>query len=457
MESICILGAGLYGSYLANALAEKFDQAQILLIDTGNSTTKTEGEAGFLSFIRQELYTSIKEGRFFGLGGTSARWAGQLLFFSEHDCLNDERVDEIRKANIDYKDRVLKRFFKKAPYLEDYEIEKGIFFKQGIWLKYSQRNFFKFFNIKLNKNIKVLNDTRIIKLNITGKQLSGITIKNQSTIKTIEADRFYLTCGAFESMRLLGVSGIYDLEKITSGFCDRVSIKGFTIQETKAKILDVDLSQKIIKNSLLVSRIIGEVGGSSFYVKPIFNNDFAFIRQLKNLITKKNPFSLKLFLKGIKETRHIILFLYHYYIYKRLYIYKGWDIFIDMEIGQNSNKFMLSDETDLYGEAGLNIFFKIPSSTIDKLKEAKRVVREILIKSKISFQEMDNNESISDIKETLHPYNLYNSLEKSNLKNVYNPLENLFVYHTGTLSRLGGNNPTASLLCLIEKHVAEMN
>jgi hypothetical protein len=73
----------------------------------------------------------------------------------------------------------------------------------------------------------------------------------------------------------------------------------------------------------------------------------------------------------------------------------------------------------------------------------------------VPFQEAENTESFSNIRETLHPYNLYNSLEESDIKNVSNPVENLFVYHTGILSRIGGINPTASLLCMIEKHIAE--
>ncbi len=323
----------------------------------------------------------IKEGRFFGLGGTSARWAGQLVFFSEHDCFNDERIDDIRNANIEYKDRVLNRFFKKAPLLKDHEIEKGLFLKQGIWLQYKYRNFFKFFNIASNKKIRIIKDSRIVKLNITEKRLSSVTTKTRDGYKNIEADRFYLTCGAFESMRLLGVSGIYDLEKITSGFCDRISIKAFSIKETTAIIADVDLTQKLIDKSLLISRIIGEVNGSSFYIKPVFNNDFAFIRQLKNLIAKKNHFSLKEFLFGVKEIHHIVLFFFNYYFNRRLYIYKGWDIFIDMEIDKNDNKFTLSKEKDLYGEPGIDVFFKIPSSTIEKLTEAKSVVRKLLVKS----------------------------------------------------------------------------
>src|SRR4051812_15922527 len=112
MEKICILGAGTYGSYLANALSEKFRQAHIKIVEVGDSKIKSEESAGFLSIVKEGNYKAVNQGRFFGLGGTSTRWAGQLLFFSEYDCPGEEYMNDIKRANIIYKKNVLHRFFK---------------------------------------------------------------------------------------------------------------------------------------------------------------------------------------------------------------------------------------------------------------------------------------------------------------------------------------------------------
>src|SRR4051794_28465551 len=109
MEKICNLGAGTYGSYLANALSEKFEHARIKIIDVGDYKIKSEEKAGFLSTLKEGQYKAVSEGRYFGLGGTSTKWAGQLLFFSQHDCLTEEYMDEIKRANVIYKNNVLKR------------------------------------------------------------------------------------------------------------------------------------------------------------------------------------------------------------------------------------------------------------------------------------------------------------------------------------------------------------
>src|SRR3954462_435696 len=100
MEKICILVAGSYGSYLTKALSEKYKQAHITIIDVGDSKIKSEESAGFLSTVKEGRYKAVKQGRFFGLGGTSTRWAGQLLFFSEYDCPGDEYMNEIKRANV---------------------------------------------------------------------------------------------------------------------------------------------------------------------------------------------------------------------------------------------------------------------------------------------------------------------------------------------------------------------
>ena len=80
MKKICIIGCGTYGAYLTKRLAEKLGPtAQITVIEIGGDKTRDESETG----IEAESATSraAQLGRYFGLGGTSARWGGQVLFF----------------------------------------------------------------------------------------------------------------------------------------------------------------------------------------------------------------------------------------------------------------------------------------------------------------------------------------------------------------------------------------
>ncbi len=79
-KNICIIGAGTYGSYLANSLLNKYPLVNIKLIDVGNDQVKSELEIGYVSNILNQSYNAASHGRFFGLGGTSAKWGGPSPF-----------------------------------------------------------------------------------------------------------------------------------------------------------------------------------------------------------------------------------------------------------------------------------------------------------------------------------------------------------------------------------------
>lgn len=98
-KKICIAGAGTYGSYLANAIKECSPNTSVVLIETGGQHVKSEEEIGSSSLLKENSYNAANKGRFFGLGGTSAKWGGQLLFFSENDCISDASMDSIKQMN----------------------------------------------------------------------------------------------------------------------------------------------------------------------------------------------------------------------------------------------------------------------------------------------------------------------------------------------------------------------
>lgn len=63
-KTFCIAGAGTYGSYLANALLERYPFAKIILIDVGNKNIKSESEIGFSSSLKENRYNAASSGRF---------------------------------------------------------------------------------------------------------------------------------------------------------------------------------------------------------------------------------------------------------------------------------------------------------------------------------------------------------------------------------------------------------
>ena len=88
LTKICIIGCGTYGSYLMKRLIEKYatdiqNDIQITVIEIGDEHIKDEAQMGLAA--ESGSARAAQQGRYFGLGGTSARWGGQVLFFDERD------------------------------------------------------------------------------------------------------------------------------------------------------------------------------------------------------------------------------------------------------------------------------------------------------------------------------------------------------------------------------------
>lgn len=92
---------------------------------------------------------------------------------------------------------------------------------------------------------------------------------------------------------------------------------------------------------------------------------------------------------------------------------------------------------------------------MEKLQVAKEMVRNLLLESGLEFEEMHTGGDGTKPEDTYHPYNLYAGLGQIGFEKKYHPMTNLYVFHTGLLPRAGGINPTASLFCLIEQHLAQ--
>jgi len=449
-KKICIVGAGTYGSYLANAIQECSPNTSIVLIETGGQLVKSEEEIGFSSLLKEKSYNAASKGRFFGLGGTSAKWGGQLLFFSENDCILDASMDPIKQMNYKHKDKVLARFFENAPVLEEKRVGRDLYIKSGIWLQFNKRNLFTYFQLAKKPKIEVITNARVKKINFTNPKVDSITILRDGIEQYIQADTFYITCGALETMRLLAKSGLFNLEEETRGFADHISTRCFSVQQLPPILCGHNFMYKFVGGSLVTSRIIGELDGIAFYMQPVFNEQFVFFQVLKNIMFK-GQFSIVQLLRAAKQFLHLFPFISNYILKKQLYVYKNWEINIDIEIKDSNNFINHSIQRDSFGIQGLDIFFNIPESTIQNIDKAKGIIRDLLKKEGLPFTEVAMNSSALKLEDTYHPYKMYN--QKMGIQERFNPLDNLYVCHTGILDRAGGLNPTAVLFCMLEDHV----
>jgi hypothetical protein len=445
---IAILGAGAYGSYTANLLAEKYPSSKIHIYEVGDATSKDEMQIGYLSHILRAPYNALSKGRFFGYGGASVKWGGQLLTFTENDFVNPSKfLQDIVELNDKYKNIVLAKFGLANDRQEKYITEK-LFTKTGIWLNYFNRNLFKYFKINKKKQATLFPNHRITKLQIKENELVGFECLNNGQAKMVDGyDYYFLTAGAFECGRLLLNSGVAtDYLK----FSDHLSQKAFKIK-SGTKIGDTDFQFDIQKASLVTRRMIGEIDGVSFFAHPIFNSEFPFFQNLKRLLFGKH-FSLKLIIDIFKDVPACVAFVWSMVIKKKLYVYNNeWYLQIDIENPIDSGKITLSNDKDTFGERGLNVEFNIGKDTDNLFVTAKSIVKEFLDKNNVVYDVVEEKTNVEKYEDTYHPFGIYSDF--FSVEDYFMRFSNMLIANTGILPRAGGINSTCAVFPLIEEYV----
>ncbi|GIW68007.1 MAG: hypothetical protein KatS3mg096_875 [Candidatus Parcubacteria bacterium] len=447
--NVAVIGAGTYGSYIVNSLLNKFPEIKISLFEVGTWDIKNEGEIGYKSNVINGNYSGLSKGRFFGFGGTSAKWGGQLLTFSERDFSNPSPyLKDIVDLNIKYKEQIFRTFGIKSNYIER-NISDKLFIKTGIWLSYFNRNLFKYFKINKRKNIKIISNARVIKILTNGyNTVKGIVYKQNGIKKEESFDHYFLAAGAFESIRILMVSGL--LEQCNVRFSDHLSQKVFKIKGP-TKINTEDFSFRIKGSSLITKRIIGEIDGVSFFVNPIFNSEFSFFNNLKVLLFERK-FSPKIIKSVLKDLPYVFLFIWYLLMLRKIYVYKGeWYFYIDIENPNKDCFVRLSKQKDKFNEMTLEVNFSINKNTSLILRKVKQLIKQYLMDNNVSFEECFSEIQVEKYVDTYHPYGMI--CDFNSVKEYFNMFTNMLVVNTGILPRAGGINLTAAVFPLIEEYI----
>jgi hypothetical protein len=446
---VAIIGAGAYGSYIAHLLTAKFPESEIHIYEVGDSSSKTEDRIGYLSHILNAPYNALSKGRFFGYGGASVKWGGQLLTFSQNDFKNPTPfMKDIVEINEKYKDIVLSKF-KLTNNKKEERLTEQLFTKTGIWLGYFNRNLFRFFKIKKEKQITLFPNSRVTKLLLEGKLVKGFEyIHNGNLQITNGYDYYFLAAGAFESGRILLNSHVTNNNYLS--FSDHLSQKAFKIK-SGTKIGITDFSFGVKGTSLITKRMIGEINGISFFTHPIFNSEFPFFQNLKKLLFGRQ-FTIKLFAEILKDIPSCIAFAWNMFIRKKLYVYKNeWYLQIDIENPVDSGKITLSEDKDLFGESGLNIDFTLGKDTDELFNKAKEIVKDYLDKNNVVYEPVNEVTNVEKYEDTYHPFGIY--ADFSSVEDYFTRYSNMLITNTGILPRAGGINSTCAVFPLIEEYI----
>jgi nucleoside-diphosphate-sugar epimerase len=448
-NSICVIGAGAYGSYTIHALCEKFPDAKITLFDVGDATIRSEEEIGYKSNLIKSAYTGLVKGRFFGFGGATAKWGGQLLTFTQNDFQSpDQYLSDIISLNEKHKESIFRKFGIESNFNENHVTAK-LFTKTGIWLSYFSRNLFNYFKILKKKNIQIIKNSRVTRILTQDKKVVGIQYLQDGLIKDATFSHYFLTAGAFECNRILLNSGLTKGDQCS--FSDHLSQKVFKIKNSTL-IGEEDYAFRVKGASLVTKRMIGEIDGVSFFGNPIYNSEFPFFQNLK-LILFKHELSLSALKAILVDVPSVIAFVWSMLVKKKVYVYKNeWYLFIDIENPGTSSYISLSEDKDTFGEAALDVSFTISEQACEIFEKAKKIIKDYLISNKVTFEECSDVIHADKSEDTYHPYGMM--CEFNSILEYFNHFENMLVINTGILPRAGGINTTAVGFPLIEEYIS---
>lgn len=445
---IAVLGAGTYGSYVINSIIERYPSAEITLFDVGDKSVKSEKEIGFYSSLKKAMYKGLTDGRYFGFGGASDKWGGQLLTYTDNDFKHpNDFMKEIINLDIKNKDKMLAKFKIENKYPENH-ISEDLFTKTGVWLSALHRNFFHWFNINKRKQVNIKSHCRVIKLESDNKKdIKSVIYREFGVEKKEFFDFYFLTAGAFESVRILLSSGLTKENKVY--FSDHLSQKVFKVNKSTI-IGNEDFVFRMRGTSLITKRMIGEVNDCSFYVHPVFNLKFPFFESVKEVLFKHH-FKMKYVWNIFKDIPNVVGFAWAVLILRRMYVMNNeWYLYIDIENPTKDSYVSLSKEKDKFGVNGLDVYYNVGKEAVDVYNSAKEVAIKLLNKCNVDYEVLTEEINVQTCEDIYHPYGMF---DFKNLEDYYSKWNNMLVVTTGVLPRSGGINPTASLLPVIDEFI----
>lgn len=446
--NIAVLGAGTYGSYVINSILFKYPDAQITLFDVGDKAVKKEKEIGFYSSLKNMMYRGLTDGRYFGFGGASDKWGGQLLTYTDNDFRNpDLFMQDIIKADKRGKDSMLAKFEIENKFSENY-VSEDLFTKTGVWLSALHRNFFHWFKIDKRKQVTIKSHCRVVRLiSEDKKKIESVVYKDEDVEKNASFDYYFLTAGAFESVRILLSSELTKSDKIF--FSDHLSQKVFKINKSTI-IGEEDFVFRMRGTSLITKRMIGEVGDCSFYIHPVFNLKFPFFESVKEVLFKHH-FKWKYVWNVFKDIPNVIGFVWAVLVLKRIFVMNDeWFMYIDIENPTKESYVSLSKELDKFGVQGLDVSYNVNEDSECIFDNAKRIAIEYFNTCQVDFEILAEKINVQTCEDIYHPYGMF---DFKNIEDYYTRWDNMLVVTTGCLSRSGGINPTASLLPVIDEFI----
>lgn len=493
---ICVIGAGAAGIYLASLLSRKGQN--VVLLESGGRAGEGSEAAGFEVQFARESYAGATAGRYFGLGGSTSRWGGQLVPHTSLDLRDiPTKADSwphIVQTVAANGDEVLKNLgwpygmdhqsdaVQRLGYVSNGLQKAGIQVTSGLMLPFHLKNMSGLLNKPSSvSNLQVYYHATVSSWGLFTTESGKNSVRSVTAIApnqnrvVVSATKFVVAAGALESARILME---IDLSLPKGALTKGVAVGKYLSDHLSISIADV-ASKDIDKAINLFS--------PSFARGWLRNYRFCEVTRESNrprafghfVFSNCNPgFDLAKELLGALQARRLPDFSetpvtagvsglfrlgYERYVHSRLYVPRGAPCHLQLDIEQepvSDNRVCLADDRDVYGRRKLVVDWQIREADISNIVScATRILAKWPGKAGdlpdlVARKFGDGREKPHD---AYHPAGTCrmgeepDSVVDKDLK-VYG-LSNLWVVSTGVLPSAGTANPTFSMLCLAHQLV----
>jgi len=369
---VCIIGGGTAGIYLAQALHKK--NINTILIELGGNSSIDADSAFQKPKFTATHYSGASLGRVAGLGGTSAKWGGQMISLSNSDFLNKNSLNENAAWPINSKD--LHKYYEKVLNTLKMNDTKAYSFnnnktaklisrsllgdtfnlRSSSWIPFRKRNFAKNFHsiMKNSKNLEVWINTQfksMVDAKWIGPSLQSLSFSGKNNRSLVVSSKlFVFTMGALESTRHILPLTKKDSFKgeLSTPFCDHISTSvGQLNIKNRAQFLEyfspfyvggIMRSMRFELNSVSQDRLMT----SSAFVHFIsVQKDGSALSIIRNLVRKLQGEKIKFDATHVNLfsiLKDMLLIIYWRIFRKKLILNHGGSIEIVIDIEQRPNQ-----------------------------------------------------------------------------------------------------------------------
>lgn len=494
---VCVIGAGAAGLYLSTQLARS--GISVVVLEAGGRFCKEGAHLGIETLCPATSYRGSTDGRYFGLGGSTARWGGLTVSHSDLDLrkstssafdpwchvvrvVNEEQRCVAKVLGLD----VNRRYEEVAGrYLADVQAKlesRSIRVVAAEFLPFRRKNLAFLLNGVSNHDggLRCFLGAVACHWEHGGdSRIASVTAKAGDRLLKIRAKSFVVAAGAIESSRILlelerqlGPGCLLGAHSVGRCLSDHLSCPiARVIPHDVAKGIEL-FAPRFLRGRMRSFRFLDGAPGPDVpraFAHFIFLNDNPGFAVAKKLLASLQARKLERI--GVMELMRGTLGLFRLgwqrYCRSRLYIDSATAVHLQLDVEQapnRSNGISLTDSRDACGRFKAKIDWCIRSDDFENIEKVSRRFLSAWPGRRANLPDLREMDVASI--HSSKPHDAYHPVGTCRLgtdsEAVVTPdlcvrgIENLFVLSTSVFPTAGTANPTFSMLCLgnaLGKHI----